>query len=188
MKNISYESYMLINGNQNQVFYSAKKAKDLTSLANRLNRRIQTENLISVRIINTRESLQKNIPESSFLTKVTLLGYKDDESKTEEKNKLNSQTIDCTDLIGTYTMDQMPDLLKKIDEKIKKIKNQGLVFIKNIEMSERLKNNLLRNDFDTLQEVSTQTTAQILKLEGMGLKCYRELNTILNTHGLKLKQ
>ena len=121
------------------------------------------------------------------MTKVTLLGFKEIESKPEEKNKSNLPTIDCTDLIGTYTMDQMPDLLKKIDEKIKKVKNQGLVFIRDIEISERLKNNLLRNDFETLQDVSTQTTTQILTLDGMGLKCYRELCTILNTHGLQLK-
>jgi len=188
MKNVSYESYMLINGNQNQVFYSTKKAKDLTSLANRLNRRIRTENLIAVKTSNSRESEQKNIPEASFLTKVTLLGYKVDESEKVSNDQSNLPTIDCTDLIGTYTMDQIPDLMKKLDEKIKKVKNIGLVLIKDVEMSERLKNNLLRNDFDTLQEVSTQTPTQMLSLEGMGFGCLKELTAILKDYNLSLKQ
>ena len=40
----SYESYMITNGKEGQVFYSPQLDVDLSSLATKLGRKIKTEN------------------------------------------------------------------------------------------------------------------------------------------------
>ena len=106
----------------------------------------------------------------------------------KKKDLMNQRTIDCSDLIGTYTLDEMPNLLKKIQSKIDKVKNTELIYVKEAGLSERLKNSLLRADFDTLNEVTTQTRKQILELNGIGRKCLNELEEVMDDYRLYLKK
>jgi DNA-directed RNA polymerase alpha subunit len=106
----------------------------------------------------------------------------------KKKDLMNQRTIDCSDLIGTYTLDEMPNLLKKIQSKIDKVKNTELIYVKEVGLSERLKNSLLRADFDTLNEVTTQTRKQILELNGIGRKCLNELEEVMDDYRLYLRR
>lgn len=69
----SYESYMIINGKEGQVFYSPQLDIDITSLAIKLGRKIRTENYFGLKVNNKREGRKKGVPEVINLTKVTLL-------------------------------------------------------------------------------------------------------------------
>lgn len=69
----SYESYMIINGKEGQVFYSPQLDIDITSLAIKLGRKIRTENYFGLKVNNKREGRRKGVPEVINLTKVTLL-------------------------------------------------------------------------------------------------------------------
>jgi DNA-directed RNA polymerase alpha subunit len=81
----------------------------------------------------------------------------------------------------------MPKLLDTLKERIKLLENEDLVFIKEVKLSERLKNSLLRADFDTLNELTTQTRKDILSLNGIGVTSYLELRDVMNEYGFKLK-
>lgn len=72
---VSYESYMITNGKEGQVFYSPQSDKDLVSLSCKLKRKIKTENFISVKVNNKKDGWRKGNPEAFYLTKVTLLEY-----------------------------------------------------------------------------------------------------------------
>lgn len=39
--------------------------------------------------------------------------------------KTNEDTIDCSDLVGTYTLNEMPELLNKLQVKIDTLKNKN---------------------------------------------------------------
>ena len=69
----SYESYMITNGKEGQVFYSPQLDLDLTSLAIKLGRKIRTENYYSLKVSIKREGRKRGVPEVINLTKVTLL-------------------------------------------------------------------------------------------------------------------
>ena len=69
----SYESYMIINGKEGQVFYSPQLDADLTSLASKLGRKITTENYFGLKVIVKKEGRRRLVPEAINLTKVTLL-------------------------------------------------------------------------------------------------------------------
>lgn len=69
----SYESYMIINGKEGQVFYSPQLDIDITSLAIKLGRKVRTENYFGLKVNNKREGRRKGVPEVINLTKVTLL-------------------------------------------------------------------------------------------------------------------
>ena len=69
----SYESYMIINGKEGQVFYSPQLDIDLTSLASKLGRKITTENYFGLKVIVKKEGRRRLVPEVINLTKVTLL-------------------------------------------------------------------------------------------------------------------
>lgn len=69
----SYESYMILNGKEGQVFYSPQLDLDLTSLAIKLGRKIRTENYYSLKVSIKREGRRRGVPEVINLTKVTLL-------------------------------------------------------------------------------------------------------------------
>jgi DNA-directed RNA polymerase alpha subunit len=101
--------------------------------------------------------------------------------------KLKSRTIDISDLCGTYSLSEMPKLLDTLKERMKFFEDENLVFIKEVKFSERLKNSLLRADFDTLNELTTQTRKDILSLNGIGVTSYLELRDVMNQYGLKLK-
>ena len=69
----SYESYMILNGKEGQVFYSPQLDLDLTSLAIKLGRKIRTENYYALKVSIKREGRKRGVPEVINLTKVTLL-------------------------------------------------------------------------------------------------------------------
>lgn len=69
----SYESYMIINGKEGQVFYSPQLNLDLTSLAIKLGRKIRTENYYALKVSNKKEGRRTSVPEVINLTKITLL-------------------------------------------------------------------------------------------------------------------
>ena len=69
----SYESYMIINGKEGQVFYTPQLDLDLTSLATKLGRKIKTENYYALKVSIKREGRRRGVPEVINLTKVTLL-------------------------------------------------------------------------------------------------------------------
>lgn len=69
----SYESYMIVNGKEGQVFYSPQLDADLTSLASKLGRKITTENYFGLKVIVKKEGRRRLVPEVINLTKVTLL-------------------------------------------------------------------------------------------------------------------
>ena len=69
----SYESYMILNGKEGQVFYSPQLDIDLTSLASKLGRKITTENYFGLKVIVKKEGRRRLVPEVINLTKVTLL-------------------------------------------------------------------------------------------------------------------
>ena len=69
----SYESFMIINGKEGQVFYSPKLDIDLTSLASKLGRKIKTEIHFAFKVSNKRVGRKLATPEVFHLTKVTLL-------------------------------------------------------------------------------------------------------------------
>ena len=69
----SYESYMITNGKEGQVFYSPQLDIDLSSLATKLGRKIKTENYYALKVSIKREGRRRGIPEVINLTKVTLL-------------------------------------------------------------------------------------------------------------------
>lgn len=69
----SYESYMIINGKEGQVFYSPQLNLNLTSLSVKLGRKIRTENYYGLKVSNKKEGRRKVVPEVINLTKVTLL-------------------------------------------------------------------------------------------------------------------
>jgi hypothetical protein len=69
---ISYENFMMLNGEKGQVFYSSQTDKTLTSLSSKLNRKITTENIISFKTSQKRK-YTTDIPEAFYLVKVTLL-------------------------------------------------------------------------------------------------------------------
>jgi len=69
----SYESYMILNGKEGQVFYSPQLDIDLTSLASKLGRKIKTENYYALKVSIKREGRRRGVPEVINLTKVTLL-------------------------------------------------------------------------------------------------------------------
>jgi hypothetical protein len=69
----SYESYMILNGKEGQVFYSPQLDIDLTSLASKLGRKITTENYYALKVSIKREGRKRGVPEVINLTKVTLL-------------------------------------------------------------------------------------------------------------------
>ena len=81
---VSYESYMIANGKEGQVFYSTQLDKDLCSLSSKLKRKITTENFISVKVFNKSNTRRKATPECLYLTRVTLLNYSI-ENETEKK-------------------------------------------------------------------------------------------------------
>ena len=104
------------------------------------------------------------------------------------KSKLNGKTIDCSDLAGTYTLEEMPMLLKRIQAKIDKVINKYGIDIKSTNISIRLKNSLRRADFDTLNELTTQTEKQILSYNGIGKTGLNELKTVMDSYNLSLKK
>lgn len=69
----SYESYMITNGKEGQVFYSPQLDIDLTSLASKLGRKISTENYYALKSSIKKEGRKRGVPEVINLTKVTLL-------------------------------------------------------------------------------------------------------------------
>ena len=69
---ISYENFMMLNGEKGQVFYSPQTDKTLTSLSSKLNRKITTENIISFKTSQKRK-YTSDIPEAFYIVKVTLL-------------------------------------------------------------------------------------------------------------------
>jgi hypothetical protein len=69
----SYESYMIANGKEGQVFYSPQLDVDLSSLASKLGRKIRTENYYGLKVSIKKEGRKRGVPEVMNLTKVTLL-------------------------------------------------------------------------------------------------------------------
>ena len=69
---ISYENFMMLNGEKGQVFYSPQTDKTLTSLSSKLNRKITTENIIGIKTSQKRK-YTLDIPEALYIVKVTLL-------------------------------------------------------------------------------------------------------------------
>ena len=69
----SYESYMITNGKEGQVFYSPQLDVDLSSLATKLGHKIKTENYYALKVSIKREGRRRGVPEVINLTKVTLL-------------------------------------------------------------------------------------------------------------------
>ena len=69
----SYESFMILNGKEGQVFYTPQLDIDLTSLASKLGRKISTENYYGLKSSIKKEGRKRGVPEVINLTKVTLL-------------------------------------------------------------------------------------------------------------------
>ena len=69
----SYESFMIANGKEGQVFFTPQFDYDLTSLASKLGRKIKTENYYALKVSIKREGRRRGVPEVINLTKVTLL-------------------------------------------------------------------------------------------------------------------
>jgi hypothetical protein len=69
----SYESFMILNGKEGQVFYTPQLDIDLTSLASKLGRKISTENYYALKSSIKKEGRKRGVPEVINLTKVTLL-------------------------------------------------------------------------------------------------------------------
>ena len=69
----SYESFMILNGKEGQVFYTPQLDIDLTSLASKLGRKISTENYYALKSSIKKEGRKRVVPEVINLTKVTLL-------------------------------------------------------------------------------------------------------------------
>ena len=69
----SYESFMILNGKEGQVFYTPQLDIDLTSLASKLGRKISTENYYGLKVSIKKEGRKRGVPEVINLTKVTLL-------------------------------------------------------------------------------------------------------------------
>jgi DNA-directed RNA polymerase alpha subunit len=107
---------------------------------------------------------------------------------TEKKKEMNVACIDCTDLKGTYKLEEIPELIKTIKERTKEAYQNRFIYVKEAGLSERLKNTLLRGDFDTLNELSLVTKEELLDLWGMGEKTFCELCEVLNEHGLWYKR
>lgn len=95
------------------------------------------------------------------------------------------QRIDLSDLAGSYTLDQIPTVIEKIQQRVERCKNQ--ISVKEVGFSERLKNSLLRADIYTLQECCYFTKKEILGFDGLGEASFVELKQMLDKHGLKLK-
>ena len=69
----SYESFMIANGKEGQVFFTPQFDYDLTSLASKLGRKIKTEIHFAFKVSNKRIGNKLSVPEVFHLTKVTLL-------------------------------------------------------------------------------------------------------------------
>lgn len=105
----------------------------------------------------------------------------------ERKIDIKNRRIDCSDLAGTYTLSEMPGLLKKLQDRIDRVKDEQTVFVREAGFTERTKNTLLRADIDTLNELSLVTKRDILVFEGMGRKSFIELETVLRKYDLWYK-
>ena len=100
---------------------------------------------------------------------------------------MNKEFIDCSDLAGTYSLTEIPELIKTIKDRTKEAYRNRFIYIKEANLSKRLKTSLMRGNFDTLNELSLVTKEELLHLWGMGEKTFSELCQILAEHGLWYK-
>ena len=106
----------------------------------------------------------------------------------ENNNEINSRPIDISDLLGTYTLSEMTNIINTITDRVEKIKSGDTFFIKNIRMSARLKNILLNEDFITINQLCNLKKREILSIKGMGESTFNELKEIMNEHRLGFKK
>jgi DNA-directed RNA polymerase alpha subunit len=108
---------------------------------------------------------------------------------TNKPNGKQSVTIDISDLCGTYSLNEIPTLLGIINRRMEEAQNQDLIYIKKLDnISPRLKNSLLRADFDTLNEVCLFTKNKLMDYNGIGKTSIAELEEILSRYNLQLKK
>jgi DNA-directed RNA polymerase alpha subunit len=106
---------------------------------------------------------------------------------TEKKKEMNEVYIDFTDLKGKYKLEEIPELIKTIKDRTKEAHKNRFIYIKEARLSKRLKTVLLRENFDTLNELSLVTKKELLRLWGMGEKTFSELCEVLSENGLWYK-
>ena len=73
---------------------------------------------------------------------------------------------------------------------IKFLENQVYkeLFVRDIELSERLKNTLLRADIDSLYELSFFRKVDVLKFKGMGVGSLRELEKVMAEFNIEFRE